>query len=161
MADFSHLTASNQAAMVDVAEKTSTLRQATASCEVQLDSKTVELLSDPQVAEISTVARIAGIQAAKRTSELIPMCHPLTLTKVDVAIEFIPHEHCMRVTTTTKCHGVTGVEMEALIGCSVGAATIYDMVKAVDPGATVTNLRVIEKSGGKQGSWINQPQHTS
>lgn len=153
MADFSHLTDANQAAMVDVADKLETTREASATCSVLVSPETRSLLNSAQVDEICTVARIAGIQAAKKTSELIPMCHPIALTKADVQITFDTEQCRFYVNSRTKCVGVTGVEMEALVASSISANTIYDMIKAVDPAATIENQKVLTKSGGKLGIW--------
>ena len=139
--------------MVDVSAKDSSARSATAEARVRMQPATVEAIRENALAkgEVLAVARIAGIQAAKRCAELIPLCHPLPITKV--AVDFsIGHDH-VSVVATCKVNGKTGVEMEALTAVSVAALTIYDMAKAVDKGMTIENVRLLEKLGGKSGAW--------
>ena len=140
--------------MVDVTAKPQTRRTARAEAMVEMSSSTVALLRDnglPKGNALET-ARIAGIQAAKKTSELIPLCHPLPLTHVDVSIEILANGARIETTATTKAE--TGVEMEALTAASVAALTLYDMCKAVEKGITISGIRLVEKTGGKSGRWV-------
>jgi cyclic pyranopterin phosphate synthase len=151
---FTHFDAEGRAAMVDVAAKDETDRVATARCRVVMGPATLEKIREGGMGkgDVLGVARIAGIMGAKRTSELIPLCHPLMLTKVSV--EFTLHApDTVAVEATVRTLGRTGVEMEALTACSVAALTIYDMCKAVDRGMRIEELRLVHKSGGKSGSW--------
>ncbi len=151
MSKLSHLDNKGQAHMVDVSGKDVTTRSATARGRVLMLATTVALLRDglAKKGDVLATARIAGIMAAKKTSELIPLCHPLMISKVSV--DFQTGDGTVDVETTVKVEGKTGVEMEALTACSVACLTIYDMLKAVDRGMKITDLRVIEKSGGKSG----------
>ena len=137
--------------MVDVSGKDVTTRSATARARVLMMAETVVLLRDglAKKGDVLATARIAGIMAAKKTSDLIPLCHPLLITKVSV--DFQIGDGVVDVEATVKVEGKTGVEMEALTACSVASLTIYDMLKAVDRGMKITDLRVVEKSGGKSG----------
>jgi len=140
--------------MVDVTAKPQTQRTARAEAMVEMSSSTVALLRDNglQKGNALETARIAGIQAAKKTSELIPLCHPLPLTHVDVSIEILANGARIETTATTKAE--TGVEMEALTAASVAALTLYDMCKAVEKGITISGIRLVEKTGGKSGRWV-------
>lgn len=140
--------------MVDVGAKPSTKRIATAEAVIETSAAAYRALEKGALkkGDALAAARIAGIQAAKRTSELIPLCHPLPLERVDVAIALSPPA-AVTVTCTVACTGQTGVEMEALTGAAIGALTIYDMTKAVDRSATITAVRLVAKSGGKSGSY--------
>lgn len=153
MADLTHLDARGRAQMVDVSEKVETVRRAVAHGRVLLAPATVSLLRDNAVpkGDALAVARIAGIMAAKRTSELIPLCHPLPITKVVVNLEIT--DIGVEIEAEVRVTGKTGVEMEALTAVSVAALTLYDMVKAVDRGAVITDIRLEEKSGGKSGDF--------
>ncbi|MCW3097738.1 MAG: molybdenum cofactor biosynthesis protein [Chthonomonadaceae bacterium] len=157
MADLTHLDARGRAQMVDVSEKAETVRRAVAQGRVLLAPATVSLLRDNAVpkGDALAVARIAGIMAAKRTSELIPLCHPLPVTKVTVNLEIT--EAGVEILAEVRVTGKTGVEMEALTAVSVAALTLYDMVKAVDKGAVITDIRLEEKSGGKSGDYRRLP----
>jgi cyclic pyranopterin phosphate synthase len=139
--------------MVDVGEKEITHRQAIATGRVDMNPDTVELIRSNRVkkGDPLAVAQIAGIMAAKRAHELIPMCHPLLLTKVELALELDDTGVSIRATVETR--GQTGVEMEALTAVSVAALTVYDMVKAVDRGMTISAIQLARKSGGKSGEW--------
>ena len=140
--------------MVDVSEKNITQRSATARALVRMQPSTLKKVMEgglPKGDVLATV-RIAGIQAAKKTPDLIPLCHPLMLTKVSVAIEFIDDSH-VEIMCTCSLAGKTGVEMEALTGASVAALTLYDMCKAVDKGIVICETGLVEKHGGKSGSW--------
>jgi cyclic pyranopterin monophosphate synthase len=146
-----HVDAKGRARMVDVTEKSVTSRRAVAESFVRLSRKTLSLLRGgalPKGNALET-ARLAGILAAKRTPDLIPLCHPLLLTHVDV--EAAPRGNGVRFLASVSCSGTTGVEMEALMAASVAALTLYDMVKAVEKGATIERVQLLEKSGGKSG----------
>ena len=151
MSKLSHLDNQGQAHMVDVSAKDVTTRSATARGRVLMLAETLVLLRDglAKKGDVLATARIAGIMAAKKTSDLIPLCHPLMITKVSV--DFQMGDCVVDVEATVKVEGKTGVEMEALTACSVACLTIYDMLKAVDRGMKITDLRVVEKSGGKSG----------
>lgn len=153
MSRLTHLDSSGNAHMVDVSGKDVTNRRATARASVEMRPETLALILDGKAAkgDVLAVSRIAGIMAAKRTHELIPLCHPLMITKV--SIEFMPDaaSSSIAVEATVTVEGKTGVEMEALTACSVACLTLYDMCKAVDRGMKITNLRLIEKTGGKSG----------
>lgn len=151
MSKLSHLDDKGQAHMVDVSAKDVTSRSATASARVLANATTIALITTGTASkgDVLATARIAGIMAAKKTSELIPLCHPLMISKVSV--EFTLAATHIDVEATVKVEGKTGVEMEALTACSVACLTIYDMLKAVDRGMRITDLRLVEKSGGKSG----------
>ena len=155
MSNLTHLDSQGHAHMVDVSEKDITTRVAHAEAFVEMMPETLALITQGKhkKGDVLAVARIAGIQAAKKCSDLIPLCHPLILTKVGV--DLIPEVDLNRVRITTMCklNGRTGVEMEALCAASVAALTLYDMCKAVDRGMTINGLRVMEKQGGKSGHW--------
>jgi cyclic pyranopterin phosphate synthase len=142
--------------MVDVGGKPESARIARAAGSIRMQSATLALIRDgsAQKGDVLGIARIAAIQAAKRTGELIPLCHPLALTRV--AAEFVIDEaaNAVHCEVTAECYGRTGVEMEAMTAASVGLLTIYDMCKAVDRGMRIDNLRLLEKSGGKSGHWL-------
>jgi cyclic pyranopterin monophosphate synthase len=150
-----HIGKRGQARMVDVSDKAATERVAVAQGRVVMSTKTLDLVlaGNARKGDVLGVARIAGIMAAKRTSELIPLCHPLALSKVEVDIE--PDEKLpgLVVRATCKLKGQTGVEMEALTAVSVACLTIYDMVKAVERGMRIEGIRLLEKSGGASGAW--------
>lgn len=141
--------------MVDVSQKTATLRVATAEATVKLRPEAVEALKEGGVGKGDplSVAQLAGIMAAKKTGELIPLCHPLPISGADVAVEFHPEKAEVHITATVKTKGETGVEMEALTACAVAALTVYDMLKAASKGLEITDLRLLYKSGGKSGEW--------
>jgi indole-3-glycerol phosphate synthase len=153
--EFSHLDAQGRARMVDVSKKDETDRIAVAGARVVMRPQTLERIRAGDVAkgDVLAVARLAGIMAAKRTAELIPLCHPLALTSVEVDLACVPERSAVEITATCRLRGRTGVEMEALTAASIAALTIYDMCKAVDRGMTVTDLRLLRKSGGKSGVW--------
>jgi molybdenum cofactor biosynthesis protein MoaC len=156
---FTHLDAEGRARMVDVSDKQETDRVAIAGARVVMRPETLERIRSGDVAkgDVLAVARLAGIMAAKRTAELIPLCHPLALTAVKVDLECVPERSAVEITATCKLRGRTGVEMEALTAASVAALTVYDMCKAVDRGMVVTDLRLLRKSGGKSGNWEAEP----
>jgi cyclic pyranopterin monophosphate synthase len=153
MSKLSHLNERGEAHMVDVSEKDVTTRSATAKARVLAGAETIKLIisGTAKKGDVLATARIAGIMAAKKTSELIPLCHPLMISKVSV--EFVLSETQIDVEATVKVEGKTGVEMEALTACSVACLTIYDMLKAVDRGMVISDLRLVEKTGGKSGSF--------
>jgi cyclic pyranopterin phosphate synthase len=159
--ELTHLDARGQAHMVDVADKAVTHRRAVASAFVEMQHATVSMIAEGRApkGDVLATARVAGIMAAKRTADLIPLCHPLALTRV--AVELEPHHqgrHGVAVTATAETDGKTGVEMEALTAASVAALTLYDMCKAVDRGMTVTDVRLELKEGGKSGTWTREEE---
>lgn len=148
--------------MVDVGDKPSTRRVAKAEGRIHMQDATLALITSGQAAkgDVLGVARVAAIQGAKRTSELIPLCHPLALTRVTVDFEIEAATTTIRCTVQAETHGPTGVEMEALNAVQIGLLTIYDMSKAVDRGMVISGIRLLEKRGGKSGDWLN-PEATS
>ncbi|MDO7841153.1 cyclic pyranopterin monophosphate synthase MoaC [Sphingomonas immobilis] len=153
MADLTHLDASGAARMVDVGGKSVTARQAIATGRITMSAEAARAIRDGTAlkGDVLAVARIAGIMAAKRTADLIPLCHPLPLTKVSV--DLAPDATGVTVTATAATEGKTGVEMEALTAASVALLTIYDMAKAIDKAMQITGIRLLEKRGGKSGDW--------
>ncbi len=149
--NFSHLDAQGNAHMVDVSEKPVTRRVAEASCRVLLAAQTVVRLANLPKGDAFAVARLAGIQGAKRTSELIPLAHPLALDQVEIEVTPIPEGVSIRSRVVATAR--TGAEMEALVACSAAALALYDMVKAVERGAVITDLRLDAKSGGQRGAY--------
>lgn len=155
MSKLTHLDDQGNANMVDVSEKQVTAREAVAYAEVQMLPETLALITEGghKKGDVLAVARIAGIQAAKKTSELIPLCHPLMLSKVSVELEPNANRNVVEITAVCKLAGQTGVEMEALTAASVAGLTIYDMCKAVDKGMVISSVKLLEKQGGKSGHW--------
>ena len=155
MSKLSHLNEKGEAHMVDVSAKDVTHRVAVAEGFVAMQPETLALIEAGTApkGDVLATARIAGIMAAKRTHELIPLCHPLALSKVSVDLEPVTAENAVHVTATAKLTGQTGVEMEALTAVNIACLTVYDMVKAVDRGIEITGIRLIEKSGGRSGTW--------
>ncbi|KJL47881.1 Cyclic pyranopterin monophosphate synthase accessory protein 2 [Microbacterium hydrocarbonoxydans] len=153
MSELSHLRADGSAHMVDVTEKQVTRREASAQAVLETTPEVVAMIADGSLpkGEALGTARLAGIMGAKQTSTLIPLCHPLPLTKLAVDLE--PQGDRVRIVATAVTNGVTGVEMEALTGATVAALTLYDMIKAVDKHAVITDVLVLAKSGGKSGDW--------
>ena len=151
-----HFDNSGQAHMVDVGDKAHTKRIAIASGEIMMQTSTLTLIKsgDSKKGDVLGIARIAAIQGSKRTSDLIPLCHPISLTKVAVTFEIDNKNTSVICTATTETTGQTGVEMEALTAVSVGLLTIYDMCKAVDRGMTIGSIKLLEKHGGKSGDWV-------
>lgn len=151
-----HFDEHGAARMVDVGAKAVTRRSATASGKIHADPATIELIKEGRAAkgDVLGVARVAGIMAAKKTHELIPMCHPLMLTKVELQFDVAPTT--ISITATVENTGQTGVEMEALTAVSVAALTIYDMVKAVDRGMRISGIQLDRKSGGASGEWTRE-----
>ncbi|MEM9620410.1 MAG: cyclic pyranopterin monophosphate synthase MoaC [Pseudomonadota bacterium] len=156
-AQLSHINTAGEANMVDVAAKASTARVARAQAVVSMQPATMQAIEDNQLAkgEVLAVARVAGIQAAKRCADLIPLCHPLPLTKVQIEFKKIT-SHQLRVIAECRVTGQTGVEMEALTAASVASLTIYDMCKAIDKAMVVDGLCLLEKRGGKSGDFLRQ-----
>jgi cyclic pyranopterin monophosphate synthase len=157
MSSLTHFDAQGQAHMVDVAGKAATHRVAVASGRIRMQPATLALIESgtARKGDVLGVARIAGIQAAKKTSELIPLCHPLALTRVAVDFAIEREGGAVACTATVETVGPTGVEMEALTAVQVALLTVYDMCKAVDRAMTITDVRVREKHGGKSGSFVN------
>ena len=155
MSKLTHIDSDGQARMVDVGAKDVTGRQATAEALVEMQPETLKLIMEGghKKGDVFAVARIAGIQAAKKCSDLIPLCHPLMLSSVNVDLDALPETNQVRITATCKLAGQTGVEMEALTAASVAALTIYDMCKAVDKGMVIHTVQLLEKSGGKSGHY--------
>jgi cyclic pyranopterin phosphate synthase len=151
----SHFDERGNAHMVDVGAKEVTERVAIASASVVMQAATLELIRDKKAAkgDVLAVAQLAGIMAAKRTAELIPLCHPLSLSNVAVTLSLDAKRNAVDIEATCKLKGRTGVEMEALTAASVAALTVYDMCKAVDRGMTITDVRLLHKSGGKSGTF--------
>jgi cyclic pyranopterin phosphate synthase len=154
-AKLTHLGEQGQARMVDVSDKPATGRVAVAEGRVRMKRETLDLVlsGDAKKGDVLGAARIAGIMAAKKTSDLIPLCHPLPITKTEVEIAVDSDLPGLLVRATVKVNGQTGVEMEALTAVSVACLTIYDMVKAVERGMRIEGIRLLEKSGGKSGRW--------
>ena len=155
-----HFDAQGQAHMVDVGAKPATHRMAVAQGDILMEPATLDLIlsGTAKKGDVLGIARVAGIQGAKKTSDLIPLCHPLAITRVKVDLETSPAElgPGIRCTAQVETHGPTGVEMEALTAVQVALLTVYDMAKAVDRGMTITNVRLMEKHGGKSGSFVAQ-----
>lgn len=157
MGEFTHFDQNGNAIMVDVTDKAVTERIAVAEGSIAVNEEVFDAISNHTAAkgDVLGTARIAGIMAAKRTSDLIPMCHPLMLTKVSIDFELDKGRHCVKCICTAKLSGKTGVEMEALTGVSVALLTIYDMCKAMDKSMEMSSIRLVEKQGGKSGHFIN------
>jgi cyclic pyranopterin phosphate synthase len=155
MSELTHIDARGEARMVDVSDKAVTLRTAVAEGCVRMRPETLALIraGDAKKGDVLGTARIAGIMAAKRTHELVPLCHPLLLSKVQVELEPDDALPGVVVRATVTVSGQTGVEMEALTAVSVACLTVYDMVKAADRGMTIEGVRLLEKSGGRSGAW--------
>jgi cyclic pyranopterin phosphate synthase len=155
MARLTHFDEHGKARMVDVSAKAETDRVAVAKGSVIMAPATLKLIQDGRAkkGDVLAVAQLAGIMAAKRTAELIPLCHPLPLTSVEVALECDPARHAVAITATCRTTGKTGVEMEALTAASVAALTVYDMCKSVDRAMVLTDIRLQHKSGGKSGTY--------
>jgi len=155
MNKLTHIDAHGTARMVDVGDKPETEREARAEAWVRMSEQTLALIESGghRKGDVIAVARIAGIQAAKRCADLIPLCHPLMLTGIDVDIVLDKPGSRVHITTACRLKGATGVEMEALTAASVAALTIYDMCKAVDRGMVIEGIRLLHKSGGRSGEW--------
>ncbi|OON38866.1 molybdenum cofactor biosynthesis protein C [Izhakiella australiensis] len=155
MTRLTHINQAGEAHMVDVSTKAETVREARAEALVVMHPETLQMIVDGKhhKGDVFATARIAGIQAAKRTWELIPLCHPLMLSKVEVTLEAQPEQQRVRIESRCRLSGKTGVEMEALTAASVAALTIYDMCKAVQKDIVIERLRLLSKSGGKSGDF--------
>lgn len=158
MSGLTHLDAQGNARMVDVTDKPATDRRAVAQAVVRVSPQTAArvLEGDAPKGDVLGVARIAGIQAGKRTSELIPLCHPLALTHVGIEATVDPELGQITLTAEARTTGPTGVEMEALTAASVAALTVYDMVKGIERGARITEIVLLQKSGGRSGEWTRE-----
>ncbi len=155
MDKLTHFDTHGQAHMVDIGDKANTRRIAIASGHITMLASTLSLIQsgDAKKGDVLGIARIAAIQASKKTADLIPLCHPISLSKVSVDFTINAEKNAINCTVTTETTGQTGVEMEALTAVSVGLLTIYDMCKAVDRGMTISDIKLIEKQGGKSGHW--------
>ena len=155
MSKLTHINENGDAQMVDVSDKNNTAREAKAGAVVLMKPETLELIvsGSHKKGDVLAVARVAGIQAAKKCSELIPLCHPLMLSKVSIELTPNQEKSCIEIIATAKLNGKTGVEMEALTAASIAALTIYDMCKAVDRFMRIDNVQLLEKKGGKSGHW--------
>ena len=153
MADLTHIDDNGNAHMVDISGKQNSFRTAKAACSIQMSLETLKIIGDgnSKKGDVLNVARIAGIQGAKRTSELIPLCHPIGLTKISLDLTLNDKIPGVEIISTVKTTGPTGVEMEALTAASISALTVYDMVKSLDKSIIVKDLRLIFKDGGKSG----------
>lgn len=158
MPKLTHLDSAGHASMVDVGNKDITEREAVAGAKVCMQLATLDLIvsGGHEKGDVFAVARVAGIQAAKRCSDLIPLCHPLQLSRVQVDLTANREACCVEITARCKLAGRTGVEMEALTAASVAALTVYDMCKAVDRGMTIDSVRLLEKRGGTSGEWSRE-----
>ena len=159
MSKLSHVDEHGRASMVDVSEKVSSERIATAEAIVRMSAEAFRLVMAGEIkkGDVLATARIAGIMAAKKTSELIPLCHPLALAHAGVEFTPLPGENAFRIEASAKTTGQTGVEMEALTAASVAALTVYDMIKAVDRSAQIDSIRILRKAGGKSGTYEAEP----
>ena len=153
MADLTHFDDNGNAYMVDISDKQNSFRTAKAACSIQMSLETLKIIADgnSKKGDVLNVARIAGIQGAKRTSELIPLCHPISLTKISLDLTLNDKIPGIEIISTVKTTGPTGVDMEALTAASISALTVYDMVKSLDKTITIKDLRLIFKDGGKSG----------
>lgn len=153
MSKLTHIDDTGRARMVDVSDKAATTREAVAEGFLRMTAETLALAlsGEGKKGDVRAVAEVAGVMAAKRTSDLIPMCHPLAITKAEVRVE--PAEGGLSVTARVKTTGQTGVEMEALTAASVALLTLYDMLKAAEKGMVIETVRLVEKTGGKSGDW--------
>ena len=153
MADLTHFDDNGNAHMVDISDKQNSFRTAKAACSIKMSLETLKIIADgnSKKGDVLNVARIAGIQGAKRTSELIPLCHPISLTKISLDLTLNDKIPGIEIISTVKTTGPTGVEMEALTAASISALTVYDMVKSLDKSIVIKDLRLIFKDGGKSG----------
>jgi len=154
MSDFSHMDENGRARMVDISEKQVTDRRARAGCKLVMKKETLDLIFGGEIpkGDVFTTAKIAGIMAAKKTANLIPMCHPLNIAGIDIEFERAGDKE-LAIYSEVKLKGLTGVEMEALTACATAALTVYDMVKSKEKGIVITELKLLEKSGGRSGRW--------
>ena len=160
MSKFTHIDDKGRVRMVDVTDKQPTVRVAVGGGRVNMKPETLNMIGDQKIKKgnVLETARIAGIMAAKKTSELIPMCHPLSLTHVQVDFEPDEANHCIAIEASVRTIDQTGVEMEALTAVSAAALTIYDMCKSYDRDMTIADIRLLEKSGGKSGTYKRKPE---
>ena len=158
MSELTHFDEHGQAHMVNVGAKDETHRVAVAEGTIRMAPTTFELIASGSAkkGDVIGIARVAAIMASKKTAELVPLCHPISLTRVAVDFELCRDTSSVRCTATCECCGKTGVEMEALTAVQVGLLTVYDMCKAVDRGMVMTEIRLLEKAGGKSGHWVRQ-----
>ncbi|MEE9358158.1 cyclic pyranopterin monophosphate synthase MoaC [Candidatus Vondammii sp. HM_W22] len=158
MSKLTHFNQSGEAHMVDVGAKESTLRVAVTEGRIQMESATLELIQQGghKKGDVLGIARIAGIMAAKKTADLVPLCHPLALTHVNIDLTPDPETSSIYCQATVETRGQTGVEMEALCATQVALLTIYDMCKAIDRGMTINQVQLLEKKGGKSGHWLRE-----
>ncbi|EAU51259.1 molybdenum cofactor biosynthesis protein C [alpha proteobacterium HTCC2255] len=156
MSKLNHFNDQGQAHMVDVSNKETTSRVAVAKARILMNSNTLEIIKngDAKKGDVLGIARTAGIMAAKKTADLIPLCHPLPITNVNIDLRIEPSNNSVEIEATVKTNGQTGVEMEALTAANITALTIYDMVKAIDKTMKITDLRVTFKDGGKTGQFV-------
>jgi cyclic pyranopterin phosphate synthase len=159
MEELSHIDSKGEARMVDVSQKDDTVREAVVSGSIKMKPATLDKIRQNEIkkGDVLSVARVAGIMAAKRTPDLIPLCHPITIDNIAVDFNFVGDD-CIRITATAKSSGKTGVEMEALVAASVAALTIYDMCKAVDKGMTIEQIYLESKKGGKSGTYMRSKE---
>ena len=157
MEELSHVNLKGEAQMVDISDKSDTLRQAKATGGVRMKPSTLDKIKQNQIkkGDVLAVARVAGIMAAKKTPELIPLCHTILVENIGVDFEFAADDY-IKITATARCSGKTGIEMEAMIAASIAALTIYDMCKAVDKGMTIERVCLESKQGGKSGMYIRE-----
>ena len=162
MSKLTHLNTEGEARMVDVGDKPTTVRKAVAEGWIRMQPATLALIQEGghKKGDIFAAARIAGIMAAKKTAELIPLCHPIALSAVDVVLEANQEKSAVRCCVTARTSGQTGVEMEALTAVQIALLTIYDLCKAVDRGMTITDIGLLSKSGGRSGEWKSR-EHSS
>ncbi len=160
MAELTHFDREGRARMVDVSDKPVTSRQAVVRGKVSMSPRTFQMIQDRSIAkgDVLGVARIAGIMAAKRTADLIPLCHPLSITSVEIIFFDHPDESAIEIEGRVKTDGKTGVEMEAFVAVTIAAITIYDMCKAVDRAMIISDIHLAEKSGGKSGTYTHPRQ---
>ena len=151
MTQFTHINQNGEANMVDVSMKQETVREARAEAFIRMNHETLQMIisGNHHKGDVFATARIAGIQAAKRTWDLIPLCHPLMLSKVEISLEVLPETNQVRIESLCKLTGKTGVEMEALTAATAAALTVYDMTKALSHNITISNVQLVHKSGGK------------
>lgn len=156
MKELTHLNEEGRARMVDVTEKEKTVRTASAECRIRMRKETLERIRSGNVSkgDVLAVAQVAGIMAAKKTFEMIPMCHPILLTGADIRFQY--EEESILIRSVVRCKGETGVEMEALHACSAAALTIYDMCKAIQKDMEITDLHLVEKTGGTSGRYFRE-----
>ncbi len=163
MAKLTHFNDKGDARMVDVGAKDATHRVAVAAGSIRMSERTLSLVmtGDHKKGNVLGVARVAGVMAAKKTAELVPLCHPLSLSHVEIDLQPDPETACIHCRARVETRGPTGVEMEALTAVQITLLTIYDMCKAVDRGMIIESVRLLEKSGGKSGRWTRDPEQRS